>query len=228
MILDAEKFGGEVAKPQGTDSFSHFFSGVRKISEQEVIDNDEFFHVTCHVDKSLTQKIQNGEYVDLEKLLVKDRFCKCSNDDCLEFVTRDGHTYLTTVQDRENRIYGLQKWEQAFRVYAAIYSKANPSRSAEIWHYLYIINTAVSSYAWENVAYYDFTFRQMISHNPNRSWAKLYSHLWNLAITEAIRQIWFPGEHEQHTQKQFHVKQWRKKWQKIKSPLLEIQQKPTL
>ena len=121
-----------------------------------------------------------------------------------------------------------KKWEQAFRVYEAIYSKANSSRSAEIWHYLYIINTAVSSYAWENVAYYDFTFRQMISHNPNRSWAKLYSHLWNLAITEAIRQIWFPGEHEQHTQKQFHVKQWRKKWQKIKSPLLEIQQKPTL
>ena len=58
MILDAENFLGEVAKPQGTDSYSHFFSGVRKISEQEVIDNDEFFHVTCHVDKSLKNSKQ--------------------------------------------------------------------------------------------------------------------------------------------------------------------------
>ena len=51
MILDAEKFRGEVAKPQGMDNFPHFFSGVQKISEQKVIDDDEFFHVTCHVDK---------------------------------------------------------------------------------------------------------------------------------------------------------------------------------
>ena len=109
MILDAEKFRGEVAKPQGMDNFPQFFSGVQKISKQEVIDDDEFFHVTCHVDKLLTQKIQNGEYVDLEKLLVKDRFHKCSNDDRLEFVTGGGHTFLTTVQDRENRIFGLRK-----------------------------------------------------------------------------------------------------------------------
>ena len=119
--------------------------------------------------------------------MVKDRFCQCSNDDRLEFVTRHGHTFLTTVQDRENRIFGLRKWEQAFRVYAAIYSKANPTRSAEIWQYLHIINTAASSYAWENVAYYDFTFRQMMSHNPNWSWAKLYNQLWNLAMCNPLQ-----------------------------------------
>ena len=72
-------------------------------------------------------------------------------------------------------------------MYAAIYSKANPTRSAEIWQYLHIINTAASSYAWENVAYYDFTFRQMMSHNPNGSLAKLYNQLWNLAMCNPLQ-----------------------------------------
>ena len=66
--------------------------------------------------------------------------------------------YLTPVSDREGKISGLRKWEQAFRVYAAIYSKANPCRAAEIWQYLHVINTAAASYTWDNVAYYDYTF----------------------------------------------------------------------
>ena len=108
--------------------------------------------------KFCRKKIQNGENVDLEKLLVKDHFKKCSSDEHLEFMMHEGQTFLAPVHDKEGRIFGLRKWEQAFRVYAAIYSKANPHRSSEIWQYIHTINTAASSYAWENVAYYDFTF----------------------------------------------------------------------
>ena len=61
--------------------------------------------------------------------------------------------------EKDNRITGIRKWDQAFRIYVAIYCKTNPSRSHEIWQYIYIINTAASSYNWENVAYYDFTFQ---------------------------------------------------------------------
>ena len=38
------------------------------------ITDDEFFYLTCHVDPNLKCKIGNGEFVDLEKLLVCDKF----------------------------------------------------------------------------------------------------------------------------------------------------------
>ena len=190
MILDAEKFRGEINKPQGMKNLDQFlFCGIRPVQENEVIDDDEFFHVTCHIERGLMTKIQNGEFVELEKLLVKDRFKKRSSDDRLEFITHEGQTYLAPASDKDNKIYGLHKWEQAFRVYATIYSKANPSRSAEIWQYIHTINMAAANYAWENVAYYDFTFRQMMSHNPNCSWAKIYSQLWNLVMCTPLQKF---------------------------------------
>ena len=36
------------------------------------ISDDEFFHLTCHVDVNLKSKIQRAEFVDLEKLLPRD------------------------------------------------------------------------------------------------------------------------------------------------------------
>ena len=48
-------------------------------------------------------------------------------------------------------------------------------------------NTAVASYSWDNVAYYDYTFRQMMSQNSRRSWAKIFNQLWNLAMCNPIQ-----------------------------------------
>ena len=36
------------------------------------LSDDDFFHLTCHIDQSLKKKIENGEFVDLDKLLPKD------------------------------------------------------------------------------------------------------------------------------------------------------------
>ena len=47
---------------------------VKNVVERKlnVDDNDdEFFHLTCHVDSSLKAKIERGEYIDLEYLLPK-------------------------------------------------------------------------------------------------------------------------------------------------------------
>ena len=88
--------------------------------------------------------------------------------------------------ERENRITNVRRWEQAFRIYAAIYSQANPHRAAEIWQYVYVINSAASTYVWENVANYDYTFRQLMACNPLRSWANIYLQMWNLTMKEFI------------------------------------------
>ena len=87
-----------------------------------------------------------------------------------------------------DKINGIHKWEQAFRIYAAIYSKANPHRAAEIWQYVDVIHLAAATYSWENVSMYDNTFHRLISQYPDRSWAKTYTQMWHLAMRDPIPQ----------------------------------------
>ena len=154
------------------------------------INDDAFFHITCHIDPNLRGKIERGEYVDLEKLLPRNRFNRRSEGNengsgLFRWITKNGNTYPTPV-DRDGNISGVRKWEQAFRVYATIYSNKNPHRAAEIWQYIHVINTAASTFIWDNVAEYDFTFRQLMHSNPQRSWATTYTQMWNLTLREHI------------------------------------------
>ena len=140
--------------------------------------DDEFFHVTCHVDDTMKSKIVKGEFVDLERLLHKDKMGisggKVMNDDSLfKFGVKEGHPYVAPINEGQGKINSVRKWDQAFRVYAAIYTEANPTRASEIWQYVYVIHTAATNIPWENVAYYDYTFRQLMASKPLRSWEKL-------------------------------------------------------
>ena len=149
-------------------------------------EDDDFFHVSCHIEGSLKDKIEQGEYVELEKLLP----CTCAQvtnpEHRLQLVQKDGETFLGMADTRQLQINSVRKWEQAFRVYATIYSQANPSRSSEIWQYVHVINTAAQSFSWENVAYYDTTFRHLMAKRPERSWAKTYTQLWNIAMCDPL------------------------------------------
>ena len=194
LILEADRYKAEINPPKGNGFNSievvrneRFFIGVGDGKPDVIFEDDDFFHITCHVEPGLRIKIERGEYVDLERLLVKDRFKRRSEDQALQFYQSEGHAYLAPSDHGTNQINSVRKWEQAFRVYAAIYSRANPSRAAEIWQYVYVINTAAASFIWENVAFYDFTFRHMMAQNPMRSWAKTYTQMWNIAMHEHIQ-----------------------------------------
>ena len=111
-----------------------------------LLDNDDdFFHVTCHVDSAL-----NGEFVELEKLLPKEHgSITLGGSEDLDFrsfiqaIARGGSTYLGPgMEHKDRKSNGIRRWEQAFRVYAAIYTEEHPERAAEIWQYVYTINTA--------------------------------------------------------------------------------------
>ena len=169
-IIQAEKFKATVENPKGKD---------------QLITDDEFFHVTCHVDSALKLKIENGEYVELEKLLPKNRQDRDS-EGRMNLVSKDGNTYFVPAQNN-NKITNVRRWEQAFRVYAAVYNAANPHRSAEIWQYAYVINSAASTYVWDEVSHYDYTFRQLMSMNPLRSWATTYTQMWQMALRTPIQ-----------------------------------------
>ena len=135
---------------------------------------------------NLHQKIERGEFIDLEKLMPRGGVNTYCDDGKIELVNRDGATFFAPVQNKETKITNICKWEQAFRVYAAIYTHANPERAFEIWQYVYVINTAALSYSWDNVAFYDTTFRQLMAFKPWRSWAKTYVQGWNLAMKDPL------------------------------------------
>ena len=119
-------------------------------------------------------------------------------------------TFLAPAQERDQRISNFKRWDQAFRVYASIYCNANPSRSGEIWQYIYTISTAATSYQWDNVAFYDVTFRQMMSEWPSRSWAKTYTQLWQLALCDPLQKNFGGNSFSQGTGSSEYVEQKKK------------------
>ena len=171
---------------QGNQPFLLMEQPTAVAAEQKALSDDDFFHLTCHIDPNLRAKIELGEYVDLEKLLPRQKG-RLSDDTRLEWVHRDGGTFLVpATTDRENKINGIRRWDQAFRVYATIYCGANPTRSKEIWQYVSVINSAASAYEWNNVANYDYTFRLLMEFNPSRSWSTTYNQMWNLSMRDPL------------------------------------------
>ena len=49
-----------------------------------------------------------------------------------------------------------------------------------------MIHSAVTSYQWDNVAYYDMTFRQMMAEWPHHNWSKTYTQLWQLTLRDPL------------------------------------------
>ena len=104
LILDTERFRADISQPKGMGGENNFFKGVCTVKEGEILEDDDFFHITCHVEQSITKKFSRGEFVELDKLLVKDKFRRSGSDQQrLEFVNQDGHTYLAPVNDKTQR-----------------------------------------------------------------------------------------------------------------------------
>ena len=108
--------------------------------------DDKFFHLMCHIDKSLKSKIESGDFVELEKLLPRGKSFsqRFSDDNRMQLINRDQASFWVPIE--KEKVNSLQKWDQAFRIYAAVYSKANPHRAHEIWQYVHVITTATASY----------------------------------------------------------------------------------
>ena len=64
-------------------------------------DND-FFHLTFHIDANLNTKIENGHYVDLDKFLPREKSFdgnqNFSNETKLEWVQSEDSMYLVSAR----------------------------------------------------------------------------------------------------------------------------------
>ena len=98
---------------------------------------------------------------------------------------------------KKTKIDSIKKWEQAFRVYTTIYCQANPTRAGEILQYIDVIHRAAAIFSWDNVAKYDYVFRQLMAEKPHRSWAKTYTQMWNITLNEPIKKFQENGSNRQ-------------------------------
>ena len=190
-IIQAEKFKAAVERPEKGELKSDLPNNAGPV-KQGIFDNDidsdedDIFQIACHVDSVTRAKIQRGEYVDLEKLIPRPfEERRQEQDDSIDMVSKDGQHFILPVKKKSkyDRITGIKKWDEAFRIYLAIYSQANPERSAEIMQYQHTIHTAAVSFIWENVAQYDFLFRTRLGKKPGRNWARMNTQLWAMCMT---------------------------------------------
>ena len=121
--------------------------GQYRVTQSAAVD-ENYMVVGTHVDQSLQQKIINNEHVDFSKLLPRNRgMSSAAEDHRVELVSKRGLTYFMPVSDREvTQISNFSKWEQAFRVFSNVYTRAYPHRASELIQYNHIIHTAVSSF----------------------------------------------------------------------------------
>ena len=194
-IIEAEKFKAQIHQPpvnkgiQFNNSKSICGHDLETLRHMRYLDgeDDEFFHTTRRIDQSTREKIQKGGYVELEKLIQKRTQYEPA-EKRMQLVNRDGSSYFVPYE-REVKIDSIRKWEQAFRVYSTIYCQANPTRAGEILQYVDVIHRAAAIFSWDNVAKYDYVFRQLMAEKPHRSWAKTYTQMWNITLNEPIKKF---------------------------------------
>ena len=132
--------------------------------------------LSAHVPATLKQKICKGEYINLALLLKGSvelsEFCKGS----VFRLSSDGH--LESAQrECKDQISSIEKWTNAFIIYASIYLSTHADKVYEILHYMFNIRDCAvrqGGLAWQ--AYDEqFRLRQAITPSP---WCKINNDLW--------------------------------------------------
>ena len=153
-----------------------------------VIADDDYLILGAHLDEHLTEKIIRGEYIDLAKLLPRDRLSTTQSEgQRLQLVIKGGQSFWVPMNDNLS-INNFQKWEQAFRIFSDVYSRAHPHRSPELLQYCHVINMIASQYVWENVYDYDKDFRLHMQRHPDRSWSIILQQAWAIRLRDRIKQ----------------------------------------
>ena len=60
--------------------FKQFLDKYNNEQQQQLDSDGEFLHITCHVEPAIKAKIEQGGFVDLDKLLPKPRTQNLFND----------------------------------------------------------------------------------------------------------------------------------------------------
>ena len=175
-IINAEKFKAQIEAPRGIDL------------DAKILDDDDLMFVSCNVEENTIEKVEKGKFFEMDRFLNKPDEINDQNDEQkMVLVNRGGWSaWEPAGNHRKQKITNVHLWEKAFRVYMAIYTRVNPHKASEMIQYLHTIHLAASKFSWENVAQYDRIFRRWMEKNPNRSWGKTLSQMWNICMTDPV------------------------------------------
>ena len=155
-------------------------------AHQASVVDENYMTIGGHVDEGLRKKIVNHEYVDFSKLVPRNRLSR-EDDHRMELISKGGATFFVPVADREgSSISSFTRWEQAFRVFVNIYTRAYPHKSTELIQYNDLIYTALLSFTWDNVYRYDKEFHLHLSNYPFRNWGVILQQAWTLYLKDRI------------------------------------------
>ena len=184
MVREAEQARVQMYEIEGNPEHN-FLLHPNQVQNAVLIDND-YQMIDVHIEESMKKKILSFEYVDLSKL-IKNKLRDDENR--LEFVMRNGLTYLSPEGDREGRsnINSYIKWEQAFRVYCNVLTAKYPGKATELLQYNHTIYSVSTAYVWENVYTYDKEFCHHIGQHPYRSWNVILQQAWTMILKDRIR-----------------------------------------
>ena len=164
--------------------------------------DEGYMVVGSHIDEVTFRKIERGEYVDFGKLIPRDKVLM-EDDGRMEMIVKGGKTYWSPVSEAVT-ISNFFKWEQAFRVFANIYTKSHPHRSSELIEYNHIIHNISTAYVWDNVYTYDKDFRIHMGKNPSWSWAIILQQAWAMRLRDRINRDMHNGNSFSHNNKHNH------------------------
>ena len=186
MVRDVERAKARIYEVEGKEKGGDNNNRELNLSCPTSPDED-YLMVGNHIDESLRKKIISGDYVDFAKLMPRDRIL-IEEDQHMEMVNKGGLSYWVPLADRENTsVNSSYRWEQAFRVFANIYSDAYPGKSGELIQYNHVIHTASQTFSWENVYRYDREFRiHMSKHHLTRSWAVILQQAWSMCLKDKV------------------------------------------
>lgn len=132
------------------------------------------------VSQQIRDKITNGEYVDLETLLVT------SHTEQSRTIVIDNTGNLSLKQNTGKKITDISTWVNAMLIYTSIYIKAHPSSANDLLKYIYNVKLGAARCAGLGWFNYDQQFRLKRARNQSISWARVDTELWLLYITQGI------------------------------------------
>ena len=100
--------------------------------------DQDYSLVGNHLDDQTCQKIIRGDHVDFCRLLPKERISHEDKGSKMELVIKNGKTFWSLVSDSV-AITSFGRWEQAFRIYSNIYTKAHPQKSTQLIQYNHVM-----------------------------------------------------------------------------------------
>ena len=120
-IISAENHRAQVENPRGIDK------------SIQIIDDDDLLQITCSIDEGLVEKVEKGKFFEMDKLANKtDELGEFSGDENrMVLVNRGGWSAWEPANNRKQKITNVHQWEKAFRIYMAIFTRANPEKSSE-------------------------------------------------------------------------------------------------